>query len=75
MKVTKLKVFDACGLVFGIAGAILLGNVNKWGFLSFVVSSAGVGMLGYCQKNWGLVVTSIIFIVIDIYYFIEWSLK
>ena len=70
-----VKVCDYIGLIFGISGAILLGNVNKWGFIAFVISSSGVGALAYMQKNWGLFTTSIVFIAIDIYYFIEWSLR
>lgn len=67
-----LRVFDISGLIFGVLGAILIGNKNKWGFISFIVGSIFHGLLGYYTNNYGLMSTCCIFIMIDIYYFNRW---
>jgi len=67
-----LIAFDILGLIFGVLGAILVGNKIKWGFVSFTIGSVAHGLLGYYTDNYGLMTTCCIFIVIDIYYFNKW---
>ena len=65
--------FDITGLIFGVIGAILLGKKNRLGFLGFIVGSLAHGILGAMTSNYGLMFTCIIFILIDIYYYIKWG--
>lgn len=69
---TLLIIPDILGLLFGVLGAILVGNKDKRGFLAFILGSLSHGCLGYFQGNYGLMLTCSIFIVIDIYYYIKW---
>lgn len=68
-----MNILDISGLIFGVAGAICVGNKNENGFLFFVVGSFSHGILGLLQSNYGLTVTCIFFIILDIYYFIKWK--
>lgn len=68
------KILDTLGLIFGIAGAILVGQLYAIGFLSFIVGSLNHGILGYRNENYGLTLTCLLFILIDIYYYIQWSI-
>lgn len=70
---TLLIGLDILGLIFGVTGAILVGKLNKLGFIAFIVGSTAHGTLGLLQGNWGLMTTCLVFIVIDVYFFIEWS--
>jgi hypothetical protein len=68
-----LIAFDILGLIFGVLGAILVGNLNRYGFISFFLGSTFHGTLGYIQSNYGLMATCIIFMCIDMYYFRKWG--
>jgi|DEB0MinimDraft_10_1074344.scaffolds.fasta_scaffold01596_9 nicotinamide riboside transporter PnuC len=68
-----LLILDILGLIFGVTGAVLVGNLNRYGFLCFFLGSTFHGSLGYLQSNYGLMLTCVIFICIDIYYFIKWK--
>ena len=66
------KYLDITGMIFGIAGAIMVGQLCAWGFLSFIIGSSHHGLLGYRNKNYGMMFTCIIFILIDVFYLIRW---
>jgi len=68
-----IEILDAIGFLFGVAGAIAVGNLNRIGFLFFIVGSLAHGSMGYMQGNYGLTSTAFIFILIDIYYYIKWG--
>jgi hypothetical protein len=68
-----IMILDIWGMIFGVAGAILVGKKIRWGFISFTTGGIGHMLLGLLQGNYGLMITCILFIIIDIYYFIQWS--
>lgn len=68
-----IYVFDIVGFIFGVLGAILVGNKNRYGFLGFIVGSISHGSLAIMQGNYGLLSTCLVFICIDIYYFRRWG--
>ena len=70
---TLLIILDALGFIFGVSGAILVGNLNRKGFLAFIFGSLAHGVMGAMQGNWGLATTCFIFIFIDVYYYIRWG--
>ena len=73
MTLDILTMLDIIGLLFGVMGAIGVGRLNRNGFLFFIVGSIGHGILGYIQTNYGLMTTCLIFICIDIYFYIKWG--
>jgi hypothetical protein len=68
-----LRFLDITGLIFGVAGAIIIGRKNRLGFIGFIIGSSAHGLLGLLTGNYGLMLTSFTFIVIDIYYYIKWG--
>lgn len=68
-----ITVLDFTGLFFGIAGAILVGRKCRWGFISFIIASSAYASMGFTLGTMGLVMQSLIFIGIDIYYFWRWT--
>lgn len=64
---------DVLGFLFGVFGAILVTYKNKYGFISFIVSSAIYAIIGVVTGLIGLASCSVVFIVIDIYAFIKWT--
>ena len=70
-----LTSLDILGLIFGVIGAILVGRVDRRGFLGFILGSTFHGILGLLQANYGLMLTCSLFILIDIYYYREWGKK
>ena len=68
-----ISFLDITGLIFGVLGAIYVGNVKRVGFLFFVIGSLAHGLMGYLQGNLGLAITAFIFICIDIYYYNKWE--
>lgn len=68
-----IEILDVLGFIFGVAGAILVGRINRWGLICFIIGSSAHGLMGILQSTYGLVTTCVVFIIIDIYYFIQWS--
>jgi len=68
-----MEIADIIILLFGIAGSVLLGKKDKRGFICFIIHSTATVLVGISAQYWGLVSTSALFIVIDIYYYIQWS--
>lgn len=69
---TGIAALDILGFILGVVAAILVGNKIKWGFLCFIVHSSCYLAIGLIDGRMGLVSTCIVFIVIDLYYFIKW---
>lgn len=67
-----LTVLDILGMIFGVSGAILVGNKDYRGFMLFLIGSISHGIMGALTGSYGLMTTCIIFGIIDIYYFIRW---
>ena len=70
---TLLTLLDMNGFIFGLLGAILVCQKNKYGFLAFVASSANHGLMAFMLSKFGLMSMCSLFILIDIYYFYQWS--
>lgn len=70
---TFLIALDILGFIFGVLGAILVGRLDRRGFLAFIMGSLSHGTLGLLQGNVGLALTSAVFICIDIFYFRKWK--
>lgn len=68
-----LETLDILGFLCGISGAILVTKKNKWGFIAFIISSFIYSYLGVVKSMPGLTMSSICFIVIDIYGFWNWT--
>lgn len=68
-----IVVLDIIGFITGVAGAIMVGRHNRYGFLLFVLSSASHGSMGGLTGRYGLMAMAAVFIVIDIYYFRKWK--
>ena len=63
---------DYTGLTFGILGAILIGKKMKEGFLAFIIASTSYTIMGLLLGTHGLAIQSMIFVIIDIYYYWRW---
>lgn len=68
-----VEILDILGFIFGVAGAILVGRINRWGLICFIIGSTAHGLMGSIQGTPGLVLTCTVFIIIDLYYFKKWS--
>lgn len=68
-------VFDILGFILGVAGAILLGNKMKSGFLCFMLHSVCYGVIAATDQRYGLLSTCVIFFMIDAYYYRKWQLQ
>lgn len=66
------KILDILTFIFGLSGAILVGQKIAIGFLSFVISSACQAVVMASDKRYGTLAMCLTFIVIDIYYYIDW---
>lgn len=64
--------FDVLGFIFGLAGAILVGQKIKWGFLAFMLHSSCYSVIALADNRPGLLTTCIIFFIIDLYYLRRW---
>lgn len=67
-----IQILDIIGMIGGLTGAILIGQLNRNGFLAFIIGSSAHGTMGYIQGNYGLTFLCLSFILIDIYYYIKW---
>ncbi len=68
-----LQVLDIIGCMSGIYGAILVGQINKYGYVGFMLCNLAYGTLGLIEGHYGLVGVSIVMFIIDCYYYIKWS--
>lgn len=68
-----LIILDILGFVFGVTGALMVGQLNRMGFILFILGSTSHGVLGLLQGNYGLLTTCLTFIAIDIYYYRKWG--
>ncbi len=68
-----IMILDILGCISGILGAILVGRINKTGYLAFMSCNISYGTLGIIQGYWGLLLVSIVMFIIDIYYYYRWS--
>lgn len=71
--ISTLVFLDMFGLVFGVSGALLVGNLNRKGFLCFTAGSLSHGTMGFMQGNFGLMLSCMVFICIDIFYYRKWG--
>lgn len=67
-----MLIFDVLGFIFGMAGAILVGQKIKWGFLAFMLHSSCYSVIALVDQRPGLLTTCIIFFIIDLYYLRKW---
>ncbi len=67
-----LILLDIIGCCTGILGAILVGRLNKYGYVGFMVCNTAYFILGLLQGYYGLVLVSIVMFIIDVYYYKKW---
>jgi len=68
-----ISFLDYTGLTFGLIGAILIGRKMKEGFLAFIIASTSYLLMGYLLGTIGLTLQSLMFIIIDVYYYRRWK--
>lgn len=68
-----LIILDVIGCISGIIGAILVGRVNKLGYIFFMSCNTAYFALGLLQGYYGLVLVSVVMFGIDVYYYIKWK--
>jgi len=64
---------DIIACAFEIAGAIMVGNRNKWGFVVFMLGNFFWAGTGLKHGIYGLIVVSVIFFLINIRNFRKWA--
>jgi len=69
------SIIDFLAFTGGVTGAILIGRLNKKAFLFYIVGSSATAALAIHNNNPWLLITCIIFILIDIYYYVKWTNK
>lgn len=67
--------FDIFGFILGVAGAILLGNKMKSGFLAFMAHSTCYGVIALVDNRYGLLATCMVFFIIDAFYYRKWYIQ
>lgn len=68
-----LITLDILGFIFGASGSLCVGLKKRIGFLLFILGSSSHGILGLMQGNYGLLATCTFFIIVDIYFYIQWG--
>lgn len=58
--------------ILALIGLILIGQKNRTGFLFFVISCSLWTIVGISTAVYGLVLQNLIFIVLNLYYYITW---
>ena len=66
---------DKIACIFEIAGAIMVGNRNKYGFVVFMVGNCFWLLTGMRNSLVGLVTVSVVFFVINIRNYRKWGHK
>lgn len=68
-----LEALDVFGFCIGACAAILIGYKNKYGFLCFAAHNTCYLTIGYFEQRYGLMSSCMLFLIMDIYFFIRWS--
>lgn len=59
--------------ISSIIGMYLIAHKNKLGFLVFLILESCMVYLGLESRNYGLIITSLIFAIMNLYSFRLWS--
>ena len=56
-----------------LTGMLLIAHKNKLGFVVFLLVEISMGYIGMATASYGLVVTAIMYAVMNVYSYIKWT--
>ncbi len=60
-------------LVGAIIGMLFIANRNKMGFVVFLFVEASMAYIGVATANYGLVLTAVVYLCMNIYSYVKWT--
>ena len=65
---------DWAAMLLSVLAMVLIGNKNKYGFISFVVANLTWILVGaIMMESWGIVIGNITFLVTNLRGFLKWN--
>jgi nicotinamide riboside transporter PnuC len=65
MEIFKFYGLDWIAMALSLLAAYLLGNRNKWGFVSFIISNAIWVFVGYLTGSYAIAIGNFIFLLMN----------
>jgi len=71
--ITTLIIANIALLVGAIIGMYLIAHRDKRGFIIFLCVEASMAYIGVESGNYGLVLTAVVYLCMNVYSYIKWS--
>jgi hypothetical protein len=75
MDIFKYYGLDWIAMALSLFAVYLLGNRNKWGFISFIISNAIWVYVGYLTDSFAIAVGNAVFLIMNSRGWLKWLKK